>query len=202
MYKIKLIKYIIVISTFISLIMSSTAIASASQEGAKNFIRSVSENTIKIISSSKEKNSDKEKKLIKMFKASVDTNWIAKFALGKHWRNANKEQQEKYIKLYEKFLISKYVPKFKEFTNQNFTINKSIDQDDSEYMVLTKIIQPDGPSINVNYKVRQYGKNDYRIFDVIAEGISLISTQRSDFNSVVTKKGLNKLITILEKKTS
>src|SRR5690606_10743267 len=109
-------------------------------------------------------------------------------------REATPEQQKRYTELYHKFLISTYVPRFREYTNQKFTILKSQETDNREYLVDTEIISPGEPPIKVSYRVRQEN-GGYRIIDVIAEGVSLITTQRSEFNSILAREGLDSLLT-------
>ncbi len=172
--------------------------ANASPEGAKSFIKTVSSDAIKVVTSKDASDEEKELALVQLFKNSVDTNWIAKFVLGRYWRTATAEQKQKYTALHKQFLINSYVPKFKEYTNQKSITKKVSQETENEYLVETEIIQPDGISIKVDYKVRKNSNDEYLIYDVIAEGVSLITTQRSEFSSILSRKGVDYLIKKLE----
>lgn len=182
-------------------IVSPLASANASAAGAQEFIRKVSTEALSIIKSDDTNALMKEERLSKLFTEVVDTDWIAKFVMGPHWREASDKQKEVYTLLHRQFLVSSYVPKFKEYTNQEVAFKKFYDEGNNEYLVETEIVQPDGgPSIRVDYKVRLGTDGQYHIFDVVAEGVSLITTQRSEFASILSRKGVDYLITKLKAK--
>lgn len=175
--------------------------AIASDNPAYNFIDNVSNDALQIIKSNISA-AQKEEKLVDLFVASVDTKWIARFAIGKYWREATEQQRDNYINVHRKFLLSNYIPKFKEYTNQRIKIGKSYadGKSDNEYVVETQIISKDGTAVNISYKVRKSEDGKYMIFDVIAEGVSLIITQRSDFASILARGGVDVLIKKLGEK--
>ncbi len=169
-----------------------------SQQDATKFIEKVSRDALAVITA--EGNSEvKEAKLTKLFINHVDTKWIAHFAIGKYWREANDTQRAKYLELHKKFLLNNYIPKFKEYNNQEIKILKSYGDEGNanEYMVETQIVSKKGGAVNVNYKVRKSEKGKFMIYDVIAEGVSLIATERADFASVLSRGGIDELIKML-----
>ena len=178
---------------FIASLFLHNANACASVPEAQKFVENLSKNALEIITS-KESNSQKEKKLTDLFVSSVDTKWIARFAIGRYWNDATNEQRTKYVEMHKKFLLNSYIPKFKEYTNQQIKILKASEEGEGEYIVETKIIPADGKEINVSYKVRKGDGGKYMIYDVVAEGVSLITTQRSDFASVLSREGIEALI--------
>lgn len=174
--------------------------ASATTDNAKAFISKVSDDVLKVMETAQLSSEQKEEKLTVLFKTTVDTDWIAKFVLGQYWRSASLEQQNKYKGLHKQYLIKNYVPKFKEYSNQKVKIGAVQDQGDEEYLVETVISSPDGPDVNVDYKVRKQKDGTFKIFDVIAEGVSMITTQRSEFGSILSRKGIDYLIEQLQAK--
>ncbi|MCE3233182.1 MAG: mlaC [Rickettsiaceae bacterium] len=192
----KTLKYITLISIFTLQISSQSH---ATVQGAQNFVKGISNNAIELIKNKGIDDKQKEAKLTSMFENAVDIKWVAKFVLGAYWNKATEEQRKEYIELHHKFLVNSYVPKFKEYTNQEIKIKKFTDDGNKEYTVETEITQIDKPSISVDYKVReQNGK--YSIYDVIAEGVSLITTQRSDFSAILSREGVDGLIKKLREK--
>lgn len=173
--------------------------AAASQQGAKDFIKTVSEKAINIIQNSNKKDDVKQKELTKLFEDSVDTAWIGKFAMGRYWTHTTDKQKEQYLELHRQFLINSYVPKFKEYNNQKIVLKKVTEEYSKEYLVESEITQKDAPAIKVNYKVREEA-GKYKIYDVIAEGVSLITAQRSEFGSILSRKGVDYLIKQLQAK--
>lgn len=185
------IKYIIAVCLIVAPLTSG---ANATQEGAQSFIKNVSQQAIGMITSNKNNETLKEAQLIHLFEKSVDTKWIAKFAMGRYWNDATDLQKEQYIKLHKQFLVNSYVPKFRKYTNQKIALKKTYDEGENEYLIETEILQKEGPAIKVDYKVRKDAENKYMIYDVVAEGVSLITTQRSEFGSILSRKGVDYLI--------
>ena len=67
------------------------------------------------------------------------------------------------------------------------------------YLAYTKTKDKDDRSVNVNFRIIEKDGNLY-IIDIIPEGISFISSQRTDVNSSITKNGYNKFIEELKQK--
>jgi phospholipid transport system substrate-binding protein len=197
MTRLKSIRYIALIIATIFLVTSS--IAHANLNGAQDFVKSVSNQALDLIKNKTLNDKQKEEKLISMFENVVDTKWIGRFALGSSWNSATDEQKKQYLELHHKYLINSYIPKFRQYTNQEIKFKKFYTESKGEYLVETEIVQADAPSINVNYKVRETGSK-YQIYDVIAEGVSLITTQRSDFAAILSRGGIDDLIAKLKDK--
>ena len=95
---------------FISLIIVLAATnAIANTKDAEGFVQSVGDEVMLIISNEKMPLEDKEKKLENLFVDSVDISWIAKFVMGRYWRDATEQQKQVYNELYNKFLVNNYV---------------------------------------------------------------------------------------------
>jgi len=171
--------------------------AMANSAKAKVFIQDMSNKVITIAAEKKLSDKSKEQKLNELFIKTVDIKWIAKFVVGRYWRQSSKEQQDKYTEEYSKFLLSSYVPKFRDYTDQKITIGKVIAEGDGEYIVETTIEDKDGKSYRVSYRLRE-ASSTFKVYDIIAEGISMITTQRSEYGSILDREGMDSLIAKLE----
>jgi phospholipid transport system substrate-binding protein len=191
------ITYLLIIAC---LILPFTTTANATASKAQNFIQEVSQEAISLIKNNSDNEIMKEQQLSKLFVESVDTKWIAQFAMGNHWKSASQAQKEVYINLHKKFLINSYVPKFRSYTNQKVVFKNFYEEGKLEYLIETEIVHGDDKRISVDYRVRKNADGQYRIYDVVAEGISLIGTQRSEFSSIISKKGVDYLIKKLKAK--
>lgn len=177
--------------------------ANASPEQARDFVSRLGDETIKIVTSDASTNEDKLQKLSELFNKSVDTKWIGRFVMGRYWRQANEEQQKEYLTYYAKYLTNSYVPRFREYNNQELVITDFYQEkgEENEYWVSTKIHSQDEADIKVDYRIIKNAAGDYQIIDVVAEGISLITTQRSEFGSILSRKGVDFLIEKLKAKS-
>ncbi len=164
----------------------------------KNYVNDLG-NQIIAISSNEKLSVDKRRiELIQVIDKAVDTNWIAKFVLGNNYRSATNQQKEQFKALYHQFMINTYGPKFNGYNGEKFII-VSITQE-GNYYTAKCIFYPknDAPNVNLDFRLRKNNDNEkplkFLVFDVIAEGVSLIETQRSEFGSIISKDGLEKFL--------
>lgn len=164
----------------------------------EKFVDSVASQVLSIVKDAKTPIHDKKMKLRGLFTGVVDIPYVAKFVLGRHWRTATPAQQTAYLATYEPFLINNYVGRIAKYTGQTYKLGKGRADGDS-YVVTMELLDPNGPSVFVDYRIRAEGAG-YKVIDIAVEGVSLLTTQRSEFNSVVQNKGLDFLIQALEAK--
>lgn len=143
----------------------------------------------------------KQSKLENLFKGVVDIPFIGRFVLGRHWNTATPVQQKDYLAAYEPFLMKGYVGRIAKYSGQSYKLGNTKQDADGNSVVTMEIVDPGKPSVFVDYRLRKQGK-DFKVTDIVVEGVSLLTTQRSEFNSVVNSKGLDGLIDALKKKAA
>lgn len=186
----------------VSLFLTAQAWAGGADEVAK-FADNVAGTTLKTITDASLSSAAKQGKLEALFRDNVDIPWVGRFVLGKHWRTATPDQQKKYISNYETFLIKTYTSRFTKYSGQSYKITGTREESTpGEYLLSMQVVQQNGqPPVLLDYKVRRVGTG-YKIFDIVVEGVSLLTTQRAEFNSVVNSKGLDFLIDTLGKRAT
>lgn len=173
----------------------------AGADDATKYIEGVAKQALTIISNAKNNKEQKKAALDRLFKNSVDIPWVGRFVLGQFWRKATEDQKSRYLREYEKFLITHYTSRFADYTSGTFTMTGTQDDGENEYTVGMELKgdKKNDPPVIVEYRVRRDGGN-FKIFDVIVEGVSLITTQRSEFTAVVNQHDIDHLITQLKNK--
>lgn len=170
-------------------------------DGASRYIEKLGTQAIGTISNAKLSKEQKQLQLDKLFSNSVDIAWVGRFVMGRFWKQATESQKTAYLKEYQKFLIKHYTARFTDYTSGSFTITSVKDDGDNEYTVSMQLQgnnKKEEPVL-VDYRVRGQ-EGTFKIFDVIVEGVSLITTQRSEFASVITQHDIDYLITQLRNK--
>ena len=96
-------------------------------------------------------------------------------------------------------MINTYGPKFKNYNGKSFKVI-SVDQQSGFYVAKCEFLPKDSNvPIDVQFRVKdRNGK--LVVLDFVTEGISLIETQRSEFNSAISEKGMDKFIVDLAKR--
>ena len=138
--------------------------------------------------------------LREIFLRSFDTTLIARFALGRYWRTATTEQKAQYLEIFPEYVADVYAGQFSNYSGQTFTVIRERRIDDKKSIVNAKIRRPDGTSFQIDFRVR-LGPEGFKNVDVIVEHISLLVTKRDEFSSVISREGMDGLLTRLRRQT-
>jgi phospholipid transport system substrate-binding protein len=187
-------RIVTVVATSLLLVGAAHA---ADAAGAKAFVNTLASDVLAIVTS-KDSKEAQQNKIVALIDDRIDIDFVAKFVLGKHWRTATEAQRTAYMDAYRPFLKSNYVSRLTKYSGQTYTLGTARADGDSFTVPMT-IVDPAGTNVNMLYRVEANGK-DYRVSDIVVEGVSLLSTQRSEFNSIVSNKGLDHLIQALQKR--
>jgi phospholipid transport system substrate-binding protein len=123
-----------------------------------------------------------------LFHADFDGPGIARFVLGRYWRNASEQEQQEFLKLFEDYVVFVYGTRLSNFSGETFKI-RGTRAEEAGTVVSTDIISPGGEApIKVDWRLIN-DKGAFKINDVIIEGISMLATQRSEFASVIQRHG-------------
>ena len=167
--------------------------AAASTDAVSQFAAGLGDEAIAIAANTKLSEVARRGELEKLFSKHVDIQWIGRFVLGKHWRQATEEQKKRYLDAYQRFIIRNYTVRFSEYTNEKFRVSQVRDEGNGKYYLTTEIVRPGKENIIVDYRLKKEG-DVFKIHDIVVEGVSLITTQRSEFSSVVAREGIDHLI--------
>jgi len=183
----------------VTVILASNPASAIECADPKAFVESVRDSVLAVIKSPAS-DTEKQTQLDKAFRDTADTEWMSKFVLGRNYSKLTPEQQAEYSKVYTDFLSASYVQRFREYNGDVITVN-SVKPNNEDFNVDTTINRPGKAAINVNYRVHKSG-NCFKVIDVVAEGVSLISTQRQDFTAAFGQRGYDGLIEVLKTKTA
>ena len=129
----------------------------------------------------------------------IDFDAMAKLTLGKHWRKANSQQRARFINAFREMLVRSYAKAMLKYTGANIRGGNSVAKKKPGYVMVRTIVKPKGASaIKANYSVRKVS-GDWKAYNVEIAGINLITNFRTNFTREVSEKGLEALITRIEK---
>lgn len=132
----------------------------------------------------------KRPQLVAFMERVVDVDEVGRFVLGRYWRTATPQQQQEYLQLFRTVLTNAVVLRLGDYQGGvTLSVVRSEPAGDGVH-VATQIARPGNATYNVTWVV---GGTDGqpRIVDVIAEGVSLRQTQRSDYASYLQQHGGN-----------
>ena len=141
----------------------------------------------------------KEKKIESIADQMFDYIALSRLTLGRSWKEFNKEQQKEFVSLYRSILEKAYMDKILAYTDEKVLFDKEMMLSEDKAEVQTKIITK-STEIPINYRV--YLKDgQWRVYDVIIEGISLIQNYRTQFREILANNPPEEVLKILREKT-
>lgn len=130
-----------------------------------------------------------------------DFDKMSYFVLGKSWTGATDQQKQDFQREFKRLLIATYTKAISEFSDDREIIYKDTvvsPKNTNVAMVPTEIRQKGGAPINVAYRMFQ-SESQWRIYDVVIDGVSLVTNYRANFAGQVRSNGLDGLIASLSK---
>jgi phospholipid transport system substrate-binding protein len=141
----------------------------------------------------------KEKKIESIANQMFDYIALSKLTLGRSWKEFNKEQQKEFVSLYRSILKKAYMDKILTYTDEKVLFDKEMMLSENKAEVQTRIITKSA-EIPINYRV-YLNDGQWRVYDVIIEGISLIQNYRTQFREILANNPPEEVLKILREKT-
>ncbi|GEK08799.1 ABC transporter substrate-binding protein [Pseudoalteromonas sp. McH1-7] len=112
------------------------------------------------------------------------------------------EHIKTFIEVFKSYLVATYAGVFTQYKDQKveFGEHRPFDKEDIA-IVKTKIVEAGKPDIKIDFKVRRGKDNDWRAFDMMAEGISLLDAKQSELHGILRQQGIEHVIQLLDKKS-
>jgi len=166
----------------------SPAFAQSADAGAAAFIQKLGNDAIATFSDKAKPRQQALDQFRTLLYKGFDVPYIGRWVLGRYWNEATEAEQAEYQKLFEQLIVTTYAERFIEYSGETFRIAGSAPEGETDTMVTTQIVRPNGPPINVAWRVRKKGA-DYKIIDMVVENVSMGVTQRQEFASVIQQNG-------------
>ena len=146
-----------------------------------------------------EKN-ERNEKIVGELNEIMDFQLAAYLSLGKHWKKISKTQKKEFVETFQQYINNYIVEKIDLYTNQMIDIgdSKIVKKGRAELEIG---ILSGGETLQVNFKLRKNKKKEWRVYDVDIEGVSLITTFRSQFSGVLKNSSFEELLEKLKNPT-
>ncbi len=179
-----------------SLFMASVACATPTDDVKKavdEVVRVVADKEMK-------KNESKRRQALKKSISTIfDYSEMAKRSLGKHWKDRSAGEKKQFAELFATLLENSYAGKIESYNNEKIIYIKEYMDDDDHAVVKSKVVTAARDEFTLDYHLfKQEGK--WMVYDVVIEGVSLVSNYRSQFNKIITANGYDKLVKKLQSK--
>jgi phospholipid transport system substrate-binding protein len=131
----------------------------------------------------------------------IDVKFVSFKLLGKHIKGIERQQAVQFIDAVEHYLTGTYASALMKYTGQKVVFERNNTKSDSEYATVnTQIIEPNAPTIDLSFKLRLGKNNEWKVYDIVAEGISLLSAKQKEIIQRISDVGLEQVTSELKKK--
>ena len=136
----------------------------------------------------------------KLIREDFDLRGVGKWVVGRYWRKITQLERAEYLKLFEDFIVATYSKRFRAYKNAKLRVKTTTRRKNSAF-VNSEIYRGSSKPIKVTWRVK-LSKGEFKIADIIIEGVSWIQTQRSEFVSVIRNNDgkVSSLMNALRKK--
>ncbi len=194
-------RFVLIFAVIVVAWSGSSAAAETSPDKATAFMGGLSGQALKVLRADGVPLGDKEKQVRSLLAENIDIDQIGRFVLGRALRKASAEHRDQFRILFREFVLRTYARRLGGYSGQAFEIVGARPVGKRDVLVSTRLSRPSGPAIELGWRVRN-GPNGHKILDVVVSGVSMAVTQRSEFRSVLSKRGMEGLIELLRVQVS
>jgi phospholipid transport system substrate-binding protein len=165
-------------------------------------LRSATDRVLKVVQDPELKQPGKEQERRKQIRAIADQifDWeeTGKRALARHWQGRNPAEQKEFSALFADLIERSYIGKIEQYSGERIVYaGETVEGDQAT--VRTKLITKSGTEIPIDYRMLKEGDR-WRAYDVVIEGVSLVSNYRTQFNKIIQQSGYKELINKMKAK--
>lgn len=182
--------------------MATPALATSAEQ---TFVQGLGEKALSILADKSVSEGEAKTQFKKMMNENFDLPAIGRFVLGRYWHGATPAQQQEYTTLFNRMVEKIYTDRFSLYSGETFNVTGSrADPSGGDTMVISQVVRPQGPPVNVEWRVRKGDAGKLKIMDVVVEGVSMSVTQRAEFASVIQRGGgqLDALLQMMRDRTA
>jgi phospholipid transport system substrate-binding protein len=140
----------------------------------------------------KDKPKDKRVAVRKIAEDIFDFGETAKRSLGRHWAARTQAERDEFVKLFGDLLERSYISKIELYGGEKIQyVNDKIEGDTAS--VMSKLLTKTNTEVPIEYRMLKKGDR-WLVYDVIIEGVSLVSNYRTQFNKIIQTSSYAELV--------
>ena len=177
--------------------LSTTAFA-----GATDDVRKSVDELFRIVADKNLKQHDQQRRQVlkKVINTIFDYSEMAKQTMGRHWNPRTPTERTQFTDLFASLLDNSYISKIESYNNEKIVyLKETIDGNYAE--VKSKVITAKRDEYTLDYRLlNESGK--WMVYDIIIEGVSMVSNYRTQFNRIISNNGYSELVKKLQTKST
>jgi phospholipid transport system substrate-binding protein len=179
--------------------------AAESADTASAFLQAYSDRSIGMLTEADVDQREREARFRELLVEGFDLPSIGAFVLGRYVRVATQDQRRAFLDVFQEAMAQRFVPLFSKHPNERLQVVREYrsEADPRSTFIRSRITQPAESPIKVDWRIRKRD-GQFKIIDVIIEGVSMVVTLRSEYTSVIARNDgrVGALIEMLRKRVS
>lgn len=180
------------------------AVQTAEPEGARQVVQETTDRMLAILKAQRDELRAKPERIYPLVDTIIlphfDFTRMARWVLGKHWREATDAQKARFIEEFRNLLVRTYATALLEYADQTVNVLPLRGAPGAtEVSVRTEVRQPGAPPIPIQYSMSAED-GAWKVYDVTIDGISLVASYRSTFANEIARGGMDHVIAMLEQR--
>jgi phospholipid transport system substrate-binding protein len=176
------------------------------QEAPDALVKRVSQDVLQIIRSDPKIQAGDQQRIRELIETKLiehfDFERMTALAMGRNWRQASPEQQKRLTDEFRTLLVRTYSSALNSYRDQKIDYKPlRADPNATEVVVRTEVVRQGQQPVQIDYSMEKKG-SDWKAYDVIVGGVSLVTNFRDEFNSQVQSGGVDGLIKALAAKNA
>lgn len=188
------------------LVFNPLAYADEEAEKLKVYINNLITDGYNIVNDASLPADKKVKRSSTLIHANLHLDWMVKYTLGRHKKSISAAKIKEFTEVYSRFIVQAYADLLKNYSDVKAVVKKVNRVDDNVFLVNMEIFKKDSDSpVAVDYLVHKLvnaKQNPYKVADIITEGVSILNSQQTEFDNIISNNGINALISNLKEKLS
>lgn len=173
--------------------------ASAPGDGPRQVVSRTAEEVIAVLKNKALSPDQKREQITVIVERNFDFATLCRLVLARHWRQLSEEQQAEFTTEFKRHLTITYGKNVENYRDEKVVITADRPEARGDWTVRTVIERPAAENVKVDYRLRQID-GEWKMIDMIVEGVSLVANFRSQFQDIISKSGPAKVIELLREK--
>lgn len=172
------------------------------EQSPREVVTGTSEAVIAVLKQQGLSSGEKRRRIEDVVLKSVDFDTLSRLTMARNWTKLSPPQQEEFREEFREHLSATYGRRIDDYRNETVDVLGTREESRGDQTVKTRINRGGGTAdVLVDYRLRRSG-GEWKIIDVVIEGVSLVANFRSQFQELMAHGGADHLLAVLRQKTS
>ena len=129
----------------------------------------------------------------------VDIRYAAYTVIGPELQKTSREQRDRFVAAFKGHLVATYASLFTKYRGQAVRYPDRSPRIDGELASVRVVVTEQGkPDINLEFRLRKGKSGEWRAYDMVAEGVSMLSGKQAELGGMIRREGIDAVTSRLE----